>query len=87
MTARATTGRWRNRTARAEAVPAYAILTNQQLVDLVRRAPSTKAGVQQIEGIGKKRAERWADAILAITAGNDTSAGGSDAPPFEVAAS
>ncbi|MCO5164972.1 MAG: HRDC domain-containing protein [Planctomycetes bacterium] len=60
---------WRNRMAQDEAVPAYAVLTNKQLLQLAREAPTTRAGVERVQGLGRKKADRYAPAILAITAG------------------
>lgn len=59
---------WRNRTAQDEGLPAYAVLTNKQLLAVTRDAPSTRAAPQRVEGLGTRRAERYGHAILAITA-------------------
>jgi ATP-dependent DNA helicase RecQ len=56
---------WRSGVARDEAVPAYAVLTNKQLVAIAREEPATKAGLLRTQGLGKKKAERYAAGILA----------------------
>ena len=72
---------WRNRTAREEGIPAYAVLTNKQLLALVRERPSTRRGLQRVEGLGKKKSQRYGQAILSIT-GKDE-APGADGEPNE----
>ncbi|MBX3464318.1 MAG: HRDC domain-containing protein [Planctomycetes bacterium] len=57
---------WRSRTAHAEGAPPYVILTNRQLVELVRARPDSKAGVGRIPGLGAKKVARYGDAILQL---------------------
>ena len=44
---------WRKRTSEEEAVPVYAILTNEQLSQIVTERAATKSKLQAIPGIGK----------------------------------
>ena len=60
---------WRSSTARREGVPPYIILTNRQLVTLIRARPQSKSALQQLEGIGPERVKRHGDAILRLLGG------------------
>lgn len=44
--------RWRSQKAHDEGAPPYVILTNRQLVELVRQRPETKAGLLRIDDLG-----------------------------------
>ena len=58
-------GGW-NRTAHDEGLPAYAVLTNRQLLALIRAAPANTAALLRVEGLGNARAQRVrADRLLA----------------------
>lgn len=57
---------WRNGRARAEAVPSYILFANRQLVDIVRRRPTTVAQLRQVEGIGEARAEKYGAELLTV---------------------
>ena len=59
---------WRNRTSQDEGVPAYAVLTNEQLLQVCQDLPTTRAGLQRISGLGKKKLARYADDLLAFLA-------------------
>lgn len=55
---------WRSKTAHDEGMPPYAILTNRQLVELIRQRPDSKAGIARVHGLGDKKVARHGDAIL-----------------------
>ena len=57
---------WRKETAGQEAVPVYTIFTNDQLAQIAQRRITTKAGLNEIDGIGEARIKRYAEAVLAI---------------------
>ena len=57
---------WRSRTAHAEGAPPYVILTNRQLVELVRQRPDSKAGIARIDGLGDKKVARYGESILTL---------------------
>ena len=57
---------WRASLAHDEGVPAYAVLTNAQLAAIVRARPQGRGGLLKVPGLGQKKANRYADAILAI---------------------
>ncbi len=55
---------WRNARSRREGVPAYAILTNRELVDVIRTQPRTLTALAAVEGIGPGKVERYGSEIL-----------------------
>lgn len=57
---------WRSRTAQKEGAPPYVILTNRQLVELVRQRPDSKAGIGRIHGLGDKKVARHGEALLRL---------------------
>lgn len=59
---------WRNGRAQADGVPVYTLLTNKQLVELVRRRPNTLDALADIPGIGASRRDRFGTELLAVLA-------------------
>jgi DNA helicase-2/ATP-dependent DNA helicase PcrA len=57
---------WRSAMAHQDAVPAYVILKDTDLVAIAERDPRTLADLANCRGIGQIRLERWGDEILAI---------------------
>lgn len=57
---------WRKEKAAAEGVPIYTIASNEQLAVIARRRIRTKAGLQEVEGFGAGRMDRYADPLLAV---------------------
>jgi superfamily II DNA helicase RecQ len=55
----------RKRLAEEEAVPLYAVLTNEQLAAIARARPENRAGLVAIDGIGEGRADKYGDRLLA----------------------
>ena len=55
--------------AKAEAVPVYAVFTNEQLADMVRSRAATKAALGKIDGVGEARVAKYGDRVLAVLAG------------------
>lgn len=55
---------WRKTIAGAEGVPVYAVFTNEQLAEIVRRQVDSLAALGEIEGVGPARVERYGAAIL-----------------------
>ena len=66
---------WRSKQAREEGLPPYLILTNRQLVTLVRRRPESATAVGHIDGIGPGKVERYAQAILRLLHGTPVASG------------
>lgn len=58
--------RWRAAKAHTEGVPNYVILTNRQLVDIVRQRPSSRSALVRIHGFGDKKLARHGQEILAV---------------------
>lgn len=57
---------WRKVTATAAGVPVYAVATNEQLADIARRRVQTRGKLDQVEGFGSGRMERYADELVAL---------------------
>jgi superfamily II DNA helicase RecQ len=71
---------WRSKQARDDGVPPYLLLTNRQLVELVRRRPDSPTALGHIDGVGPGKVERYGTAILRCLHGHAPSA-----PPLEAA--
>ena len=50
--------------AESEAVPVYAVFTNQQLADIVQRKVTSKSGLKEIPGLGDARISKYGDRII-----------------------
>lgn len=57
---------WRAKTAQAEGVPPYVILTNRQLVEVVKQRPDSRTALGRVDGLGNKKLDRYATALLAL---------------------
>ena len=68
----------RRRLAEEEGVPPYVIFSDATLHDMVEQRPSTEAGLLQVRGVGRVKAERYGPAFLAVIASNGN---GAEAPP------
>jgi superfamily II DNA helicase RecQ len=55
---------WRKGVAEQEGVPVYAVLTNEQLAQMVQKRVTTRAGLKEIEGVGEARLAKYGDALL-----------------------
>jgi superfamily II DNA helicase RecQ len=55
----------RKQIAEQEAVPVYAVFTNEQLAEMVKQGIRDVAGLRKIAGIGDAKVEKYADAFLA----------------------
>lgn len=55
---------WRKGIAEQEGVPIYAVFSNEQLAEIVRRRVDTLAALGAIEGIGAARLERYGKTLL-----------------------
>ena len=56
----------RKKLAEAEGVPAYAVLTNEQLAELARQRPRTLAELAALPGLGCARLEKHGAQLLAL---------------------
>ena len=57
---------WRSAVAKHDAVPAYVVLTDKDLVGIATALPRTLAELAGCRGIGPLRLERWGDEILSV---------------------
>jgi ATP-dependent DNA helicase RecQ len=57
---------WRSETAKAHRVPAYVILHDATLLEIVRACPGSLARLQSVPGIGTAKLERHGHALLEI---------------------
>ena len=60
--------KWRNDTAKEEGRPAYAIARNTQFVELVKAAPTTLAGLKEVDGFGEAFCEKYGKKVLELIA-------------------
>lgn len=56
----------RKELADGEGIPAYAVLTNEQLAELVQRRVQSAAALREIAGVGDARVEKYGDALLRL---------------------
>jgi len=52
--------------AQSEAVPVYTVFTNEQLAQMVQKRVTTKAGLEEIAGVGDARAEKYGARVLEL---------------------
>lgn len=55
---------WRKAVAQSEAVPVYAVFTNEQLAQIVQRKVSSQSELQEITGIGDARVAKYGPRLL-----------------------
>ncbi|MDZ4848117.1 MAG: HRDC domain-containing protein [Pirellulaceae bacterium] len=58
----------RKEMAQAEAVPVYALFTNEQLAQMVQRRCRDKSELSAIEGVGDAKVEKYAERLLPVLA-------------------
>jgi superfamily II DNA helicase RecQ len=56
----------RKELAEKEGIPVYAVLTNEQLAEIVRRRVQTAAALREIAGIGDSRIEKYGESLLRL---------------------
>ncbi len=57
---------WRSAVAKQDAVPAYVVLNDKELVGIASELPRTLPDLARCRGIGPLRLEKWGDEILAV---------------------
>ena len=62
---------WRRKQAEAQSVPAYVVFSDATLVAIADRAPADEAELAKVPGVGPTKLQRYADAVLAVLAGED----------------
>lgn len=73
--------------AEKEALPAYAVFTNEQIAEIARRRCTTAAELGKIDGIGTARIEKYGAAVIAALTDHDQqqTAPGADRGPGQPA--
>jgi len=66
----------RKELAASEAVPVYAIATNEQLAEMARARSATAADLKKIDGFGEAKAEKYGETFLAVIREFDQAEGG-----------
>ena len=56
----------RKKLAEIEAVPVYAVCTNEQLAEMARRRDSSLSDLGNIQGIGKSKIEKYGKSFLSV---------------------
>jgi superfamily II DNA helicase RecQ len=64
--------------AEKEGVPAYALFTNEQLADMVRRRVTTRTALEKIEGVGPARCQKYGASFLEVLTANLPAPAGHD---------
>jgi superfamily II DNA helicase RecQ len=57
---------WRKSEAAEIGVPVYTIFTNEQLAKIAEQKIRTKAGLQEIEGVGEAKVKKYGEAVIEI---------------------
>ena len=58
--------------AEKEGCPPFAVFTNEQLAEMVKRKCKTEAELRQIEGVGESRCTKYGAAALAVLATSES---------------
>jgi superfamily II DNA helicase RecQ len=61
--------------AEQEGVPPYALFTNEQLAEMVRRRVRTLSALREIEGVGEARVEKYGERFLDILRADGSAVG------------
>ena len=61
---------WRREVSKTEGIPAYAVFTDEELAGIARLPEITVQAVQNVPGVGEKKAARYGDGIVAHLGGN-----------------
>jgi DNA helicase-2/ATP-dependent DNA helicase PcrA len=62
---------WRKKQAEAQSVPAYVVFSDATLVAIADQAPTDRASLAQVPGVGPTKLDRYAEPVLAVLAGQD----------------
>lgn len=57
---------WRKARSQTDGVPPYAIMLNRQLAEIAQVVPSTLSELNEIDGVGEARLERYGDDVLKV---------------------
>jgi superfamily II DNA helicase RecQ len=56
----------RKELAEREGVPAYALFTNEQMAEMIRRRVTSAMAMREIQGVGDERVKKYAEAFLRV---------------------
>jgi superfamily II DNA helicase RecQ len=59
---------WRSLRARQDGVPVYVVFTNRELAIIAGAMPASKEALRAIEGIGKGKADKYAEDVFTVLA-------------------
>ena len=65
---------WRRKQADAQGVPAYVVFSDATLVGIADSAPTSRAALSRVSGVGATKLDRYAEPVLAVLAGLDPDA-------------
>lgn len=58
---------WRSQRCKKDGVPPYVVFTNRQLAEIVKKRPQSIAELTAIDGVGKAKADKYAEEVLKIS--------------------
>ena len=64
---------WRSETAKSEGVPPYVILTNKELLGVIKQKPQSSTALAHVPGLGARKIERHGAALLKALNGAEAS--------------
>lgn len=59
---------WRSLRARQDGVPVYVVFSNRELAAIAVATPATKEALRAIEGVGKGKADKYAEDVFEVLA-------------------
>jgi DNA helicase II / ATP-dependent DNA helicase PcrA len=71
---------WRSEQAKSLGQPAYCVFTDKTLMAIAETVPDDAAALSRISGVGARKLERFGADVLAMCAGEDPSARGTEKP-------
>ena len=63
----------RKRIAKEEAIPAYAVFTDEELSEIVKLEPDSLSKLNEVKGVGKKKIEKYGQYFMDQKEENETS--------------
>ena len=71
----------RKQVAASEAIPVYAVCTNEHLAEMAKARPTSPSDLKKIDGFGEAKAEKYGEILLrTIEMAAPRQSGGTDAP-------
>lgn len=57
---------WRGEKAREKGLPVYIVLTNEQIVQIIRLKPVTREEIRKVKGFSDNKVKEYADEIISL---------------------